>query len=415
VCARDTEPVLQQEKEVRQISGLGFVLAVYAMSRIFYLISGVLLAKFVPTSSHQLTTSDVPPGSLSIWSYWDGEHYVALALDGYFHAPRYVSPAFFPMYPLLVRSFSEVFGGSPSKEALSYWGPLLSLLFLPFAFYFIYEIAREGWGEVAAKGTVLTLAFFPTTFFLNAAYTESLFLALSAGSLWAIKVKRNLLLACILAALATATRNVAIFLVVPLMYEWIKQGGIKKPRERWRGLYLAFAPSGLIVYMGYLWVKFGDPLLFYSSQKYWKREASGPLVTATRGWEAAVEGVDILRDPVLWTHPTVQNFADHLERANSVYNLAFLIFAVVVLLAGVRQLPFSLIIYSFLLIVPPALFGTPDIPLMGIPRYVLVAFPIFIVLGLQARKKLLFAGWLTLSTIISIILAALFVSWRFVA
>jgi hypothetical protein len=407
--------VLQQEKKARQISGLGFVLAVYASSRIFYLASGFLLAKLVPTSSHQLTTTDVPPGSLNIWSHWDGEHYVALALDGYFQAPRYVSPAFFPMYPLLVRSFSEAFGGSLSKEALSYWGPLLSLLFLPFAFYFIYEIARAGWGEGAAKGTLLILAFFPTTFFLNAGYTESLFLALSAGSLWAIRVKRNLLLACILAGLATATRNVAIFLVVPLMYEWIMQGGIKKPRERWRGLSLAFVPSGLIVFMGYLWIKFGDPLLFYSSQKYWNREATGPFVTATRAWETAVEGVDILRDPGLWAHPTVQNFADHLERANSVYNLAFLIFAVVVLLAGVRQLPLSLTIYSLLLIVPPALFGTPDIPLMGIPRYVLVAFPIFVVLGLLARKKLLFAGWLILSTIVSIILCALFVSWRFVA
>jgi Mannosyltransferase (PIG-V) len=406
---------MQEEREARQISGLGFVLAVYATSRIFYLVSGFLLAKFVPTSSHQLTTSDVPPGSLNIWSYWDGEHYVALALDGYFQAPRYVSPAFFPMYPLLVRSFSEVFGGSLSKEALSYCGPLLSLLFLPFAFYFIYEIARQGWGEGAAKGTLLTLAFFPTTFFLNAGYTESLFLALSAGSLWAIRVKRNLLLACILAGIATATRNVAIFLVVPLMYEWIKQGGIKEPRERWRGLYLAFAPSGLIAYMGYLWIKFGDPLLFYSSQKYWKREATGPLVTATRAWETAAEGVDVLHDPGLWAHPAVQNFADHLERANSAYNLAFLIFAVVVLIAGVRELPLSLTIYSLLLIVPPALFGTPDIPLMGIPRYMLVAFPIFIVLGLLARKKLLFAGWLILSTIISIILCALFVSWRFVA
>jgi hypothetical protein len=37
---------------------------------------------------------------------------------------------------------------------------VLSLLFLPFAFYFIYEIARQGWGERAAKGTILTLAFF---------------------------------------------------------------------------------------------------------------------------------------------------------------------------------------------------------------------------------------------------------------
>jgi hypothetical protein len=95
--------------------------------------------------------------------------------------------------------------------------------------------------------------------------------------------------------------------------------------------------------------------------------------------------------------------------------LAFLIFAVVVLLAGVRKLPLSLTIYSLLLIVPPALFGTPDVPLMGIPRYVLVAFPVFIVLGLLARRKLLFAGWLILSTIMSIILCALFVSWRFVA
>jgi hypothetical protein len=85
------------------------------------------------------------------------------------------------------------------------------------------------------------------------------------------------------------------------------------------------------------------------------------------------------------------------------------------LLAGLHELPVSLIIYSLLLIVPPALYGTPDIPLMGIPRYVLVAFPIFIVLGLLARKKLLFAGWLIMSIIVSLILCALFVSWRFVA
>jgi hypothetical protein len=30
---------------------------------------------------------------------------------------------------------------------------------------------------------------------------------------------------------------------------------------------------------------------------------------------------------------------------------------------------------------------------MGIPRYVLVAFPMFIVLGLLVKRKLLFAGW----------------------
>jgi hypothetical protein len=46
---------------------------------------------------------------------------------------------------------------------------------------------------------------------------------------------------------------------------------------------------------------------------------------------------------------------------------------------------------------------------------VLVAFPIFIVLGLLYRNRSLFGGWLILSTLVSLVLCALFVSWRFVA
>jgi hypothetical protein len=178
-------------KESRTSTGVAFVLAVYAASRLFYLISGSLLAYLVPTSSFQRVTLDMPSGSMNIWSHWDGEHYVTLAMGGYLNPPDNVSPAFFPLYPLLMRSFAELFGGPISKEALSVWGPLISLLFLPFAFYFIYHIALEGWGERVARGTILILAFFPTTFFLNAAYTESLFLALSAGSMWAMRVRRT--------------------------------------------------------------------------------------------------------------------------------------------------------------------------------------------------------------------------------
>ena len=230
-----------------------------------------------------------------------------------------------------------------------------------------------------------------------------------------MRVKRNLLLAVILAGFAAATRNVGIFLIVPLMSEWIKGGGIKQGREKWHGLYLALAPSGLIIYMGYLWVRFGDPLLFYSSQKNWGREATGPLAAATRAWDLAIEDARILRDPALWTDPSVRSLADNLGGANCFFNLAFFVFAVVVLLAGLRELPLSLTIYGFLIIAPAVLFGTPEDPLFGAPRYVLMAFPIFIVLGLLSRNKLLFAGWLILSTIVSAILCGLFVSWRFVA
>jgi hypothetical protein len=399
------------DKESRKSTGVAFVLAVYAASRLFYLISGSLLAYLVPTSSFQRITLDMPSGSMNIWSHWDGEHYVTLAMGGYLHPPDNVSPAFFPLYPLLLRSFAELFGGPISKEALSVWGPLISLLFLPFALYFIYHIALEGWGERVARGTVLILALFPTTFFLNAAYTESLFLALSAGSMWAMRVRKDLLLACVLAGFAAATRNVGIFLVVPLMYEWIKD----VERFRWRGVYLLLAPGGLFAYMVYLWVRFGDPLLFYSAQESWGRQATGPLDTASRAWGAAVEGAGRLLDPDLWAHPTLGNAANQLAGASNLFNLAFFVFAMVVLLAGSRYLPLSLTIYGLLLVAPATLFGTPGSPLMGTPRYVLVAFPVFIVLALLFRNRVLLGGWLVVSTLLSLVLCGLFVSWRFVA
>ena len=403
---------MEYEKESRSKStGVAFVLAVYAASRLFYLISGSLLAYIVPTSNFQRITLDVPSGRMNIWSHWDGEHYVALAMGGYLNPPDNVSPAFFPLYPLLLRSFAELFGGPISKEALSVWAPLLSLLFLPFAFYFIYHIALDGWGERVARGTVLILAFFPTTFFLNAAYTESVFLALSAGSLCAMRVRRDLLLACVLAGFAAATRNVGVFLVAPLMYEWIKY----IERFRWRGIYLLLAPGGLLAYMGYLWVRFGDPLLFYSAQESWGRQATGPLDTASRAWGSAVEGAGRLFDPGLWAHPSLGNVANHIAGAGNFFNVAFFVFAVVVLLAGLRDLPLSLTVYGLLLVAPATLFGTPGSPLMGTPRYVLVAFPIFIVLTLLFRNRLLLGGWLVMSTLISLALCGLFVSWRFVA
>jgi hypothetical protein len=403
---------MEYEKESRSKStGVAFVLAVYAASRLFYLISGSLLAYIVPTSNFQRITLDVPSGRMNIWSHWDGEHYVALAMGGYLNPPDNVSPAFFPLYPLLLRSFAELFGGPISKEALSVWAPLLSLLFLPFAFYFIYHIALDGWGERVARGTVLILAFFPTTFFLNAAYTESVFLALSAGSLWAMRVRRDLLLACVLAGFAAATRNVGVFLVAPLMYEWIKD----IERFRWRGIYLLLAPGGLLAYMGYLWMRFGDPLLFYSAQESWGRQATGPLDTASRAWGSAVEGAGRLFDPGLWAHPSLGNVANHIAGAGNFFNVAFFVFAVVVLLAGLRDLPLSLTVYGLLLVAPATLFGTPGSPLMGTPRYVLVAFPIFIVLTLLFRNRLLLGGWLVMSTLISLALCGLFVSWRFVA
>ncbi|MDP9476754.1 MAG: hypothetical protein M3R38_13890, partial [Actinomycetota bacterium] len=155
------------ERENHKNTGaVGFVLLVYAASRLFYLLAGALLARVVPVSRFQSITADVPFGTMNLWSHWDGEHYAALAAGGYLQPPENVSPAFFPLYPLLVRSFAELFGGPSTKVALSLWGTLISLAFLPLALYFVYRIAEDGWGQQVARTTTLALAFFPTAFFL---------------------------------------------------------------------------------------------------------------------------------------------------------------------------------------------------------------------------------------------------------
>ena len=398
-------------KETARREGLLFVLLVFAASRLLYLGAGSLFAGVVPVSRFQAVTMDVPFGRMGLWSHWDGEHYVALAAGGYLQPPEQVSPAFFPLYPLLMRSFAELFGGPVTWGALSVWGPLISLAALPFVLFFVYRIAEEHWDSGVARGAVLALALFPTAFFLNAAYTESLFLALSAGSLWAARVRRDLLLACILAGLATATRNVGVFLLVPLALEWFRNRDV----YRWRGLYLALAPSGLLAYMAFLWARFGDPLLFYTDQQKWGREPAGPVATAVKAYGSAVEGAGRLLGPRLWSDPSLANVADHLAGAANLYNLLFFLFALTVLVAGLRDLPPDLALYAFLLVLPAALFGTPQNPLMGAPRYVLVAFPLFIVLGLLHRNRPVFVTGLVLSTLISLVFCALFVSWRFVA
>ena len=397
--------------EEKKRDGLLFVLLVYAASRLFYLGAGALFASVVPVGRFQRITADVPFGTMNLWSHWDGEHYVALAADGYLQPPGNASPAFFPLYPLLIRGLAGLFGGPLSQPALSAWGPLVSLLALPFALYFVYRIAEDGWGERAARVAVLTLALFPTSFFFNAAYTESLFLALSAGSLWAVRVRRNLLLACLLAGLATATRNVGVFLLVPLAYEWLGNA-----REyRWRGVYLALAPSGLALYAAYLWWRFGDPLLFYTQQSRWGREATGPLDTLLGALTRGGQGIAGLFSPRLWADPSLGRVADALAAANNAYNLIFLGLALALLVAGLKVLPPDLSAYSLLLILPPTLFGTPQGPLMGLPRYVLVAFPLFIVLGALLRDRRPLTVWLAASAAFSLILCALFVTWRFVA
>ena len=384
-------------------SAWAFVSVVFVLSRLLFMGVGALAVLLLP----QADPAGDPLGPSGFWGYWanwDGAWYAEIVAEGYGErAPA--STAFFPLYPMLVK-LGTVIGGGPAP-----WGVLVSLVSTLFALFFVYRIAERVYDVRAARAAVLCLAFFPTAFFLNAVYTESLFLALTAGGFWAALVRRSFLLAGVLGALAAATRNVGVLLLIPLLWEWVRY----RREVGWRGLLgTGLVPTGLVAYAGYLWARFGDPLIFARQQgEYWNRGFSGPLATLGEAWGAAGIGLPYVLDPATLFLGTDATPA--LEASN-VLNLAFLVLFLAVALAGLFVLPPGLSVYAGLLVLLPVLTPSPRFPLMSLPRFVLAAFPVFLVLGyFLSRKRWALWSWLLFSGGLGAALAAMFATWRWVA
>src|SRR5918998_4020932 len=225
-----------------------FVSVVFLLSRLLFLGAGALAALLLPQADPAGDPLG-PGGFLGYWANWDGAWYAEIATAGYGErAPA--STAFFPLYPVLLK-LGTVVGGGPAP-----WGVGASLASALFALFFVYRVAEKLYDARAARAATLCLAFFPTAFFLNAVYTEALFLALTAGTLWAALVRRDLLVAGLLGALAAATRNVGVLLLVPLLFEWMRHRRGVGVRG---GLGVGLVPAGRRGYSGCLWGRVRGP------------------------------------------------------------------------------------------------------------------------------------------------------------
>lgn len=379
-----------------------FVLLVFCFSRLFFSITGTLAASLLPWGPPGGVIG--PPGVLSYWAHWDGGWYSAIAVEGYgFRAPE--STAFFPLYPLLIHA-GTIIGGGPVI-----WGILISLIASFFALYFFYRIAEKLFDVRVARAATLAFAFFPTAFFLNAVYTEALFIALTTGSFWAAYVRRDLLLAGILGALAAATRNVGVLLLIPLGYEWLRN----RQEFGWRGvLELGIVPLGLVGYALFLWYKFGEPLIFFSQQSaHWHRELANPLITLGKAWTSAGEGLRYVLNPgTLFFDPV----PDSALAASNTLNIVFFILLLILIVISFAILPLGLSVYTTLIALLLVLTPSPLFPLMSMPRFILGTFPLFFVLGyLLSHSRPALYLWLFVSSGLGIALTAMFVTWRWVA
>jgi hypothetical protein len=227
----------------------------------------------------------------------------------------------------------------------------------------LHAARLSGSGESASEGgpSLRALAAFPFAFFLGAAYSDSLFLALAAAALL-LAHRRWWAAAAACAVLAGLCRPAAAVLVLPLAWEAFTAGGPRAMRTARSLLAGAAAPIGIGIYSAYLWVRFGDPLLFtHTQQQYWHHRFMPP-------WEVA---------PLI---------ASHLVAGRAgLMPLELLLMAgfIALLVLGWRWLPPSHVllvagVIALILIAP-----NPDQNdvIASTGRYLLAAFPGFLVLG----------------------------------
>jgi hypothetical protein len=205
----------------------------------------------------------------TVWTLdrWDGRWYRMVARGGYLLVPgRQSDPAFFPLYPIMLRAVHAV--GVPWGVA----GPLLSNLALLAGLGLFYALTREIFSEPLARRATIYLAIFPLSYVFSMAYPESVELVLlTAAALAALR--RHWWLVAVCAGAAGLARPEGLFLALPLAgIAWSQRHNLSPAR---RGAALAAilaAPAALASYSLYLDRVVHDPLAWSQAERAWGRE-----------------------------------------------------------------------------------------------------------------------------------------------
>jgi hypothetical protein len=338
---------------------------------------------------------------------WDAVWYLRIADSGYGHsAPR---AAFFPLYPLLVHSLAVPAGGS--EAALLIASYLVSLAAFLGALVVLYRLASLELGRRFAAPTLLLLAVFPAALYFGAPYSESLFLLVSVGAFYAAR-SGHWAGAGACAAAASATRSAGLLLLIPLVMLWWSS----RERRARDAAWLLLSPLGLLAYAAWLGLVEGDALRFLDVQDAWSRELTVPLGGAWDGLTAAVDGLRQLasgsRSPVYFELAAGDPFR---IAAINVMLFASLVFALVACVGAFRRLPRAYGAWVAVALVLPLSFPVEPQPLMSLPRFLAVLFPIFMWLALVVEERRITAQVAAASAIGLGLFTAQFASWHWIS
>jgi hypothetical protein len=298
----------------------------------------------------------------------DTYHYLYIAqygYDGNSSDDQYNFIVFFPLYPALIHLITFDYS-YVNLSAL-----IVSNVSSAIALFYLFKLTKLDYDDGVAQKAVLFLSIFPTAYFLSIPYTEGLFFVLVIASLYYGRLGKWPL-AGSLAFFAALTRLGGLLMLPVLLVEYLHQKGWK-PRKivNLNLLWIFFALAGFLVYLGINYQVTGDAFKFVEIERVHWFSTLDPILGLTRAYGYAVS----------WDFPN--------NLLLGIAPIGFAVFGLVMVITGVvmgfkhRFRP-SYILYmllSWMLAVAYSFWISP-------PRYVMAMFPMFILLGLLTRKKI---------------------------
>ena len=334
---------------------------------IFLIYEFVIYLLVFLTNYHNLRA---PLGNFSLLSLiaplvrWDAGHYLTIAIDGYV----YPNMAFFPLYPLLVKSLNFFIGNIILSGLIVSWVSLYLAIF--FLFKLIVIKLKD---KNIAYLSIIFLLIFPFAIFYSTIYTEALFLFFTVAAFY-FSEKKNWLLVGLLACFASATRifGILLFGVFLLVYLSDRKFNLKKIDKNL--LFIFLAPLGLIFYMIFLQIKFGDPLIFLKAQKEWATYGvfSMPWHTLFRQFRRVFD-FNLLRN--------VSSLGYFMHVRDFFFWPIFLICSIFI----TKLLGWRYALYNFLTLLAISC----RFPMMSANRYLMILFPVYILLAVWSKNQVM--------------------------
>lgn len=248
----------------RRLSALAWIAGWWALGRGVIVATTLAVHRFGPEGWIRHVEHAQALGPLEAW---DGRWYRLVASSGYLLVPgRQSDPAFFPLYPVLMRGVHALgVGYGTSGLILSNVGFLVALA----AFYALTDALFE---DSMARRATAYLAVFPFGYTFSMIYPESIVLALIAlATLAAMRGRWGWAAAC--AGAAALARPEGLFVAVPLAVLAWQQRKTLSHSERGLALGAVLAPVAAIgsfsLYLGHV---LGDPMAWSQAQRAWGRE-----------------------------------------------------------------------------------------------------------------------------------------------